>query len=223
MRQLIIFIGLLYLTSLARSQNLVANGGFEDENICTEYQKNCAPEAWIATSLWANYYYYDAPQAYEGSHFVGLTACSRQSTGIRNFIRTRLLCGLRKGNQYHLEFYVRSFHDILDSIGVYFSPNDFLFEKKSFREIQPQLWTANSLDTSIKDPSRWQKVQFIYTASGEEGFITIGCLKRLDYKYLLRPDLRSEYYFFLDNVSLTAIDPHEKLCVQADSVKRDIY
>jgi hypothetical protein len=32
------------------SQNLVANGSFEDANLCTEFQKYCAPEAWVATS-----------------------------------------------------------------------------------------------------------------------------------------------------------------------------
>ncbi|MEI9808652.1 MAG: hypothetical protein WDO16_12770 [Bacteroidota bacterium] len=27
---------------------MLANGDFEEENICTEYKVNCAPEAWIA-------------------------------------------------------------------------------------------------------------------------------------------------------------------------------
>lgn len=214
----LLIIFLLFLSATAQSQNLVPNGGFEDENICTEYEKNCAPEAWIATSLWANYYYYEATQ-----HFVGLTVGSRITAGGRNFIRTRLLCGLRKGNQYKLEFYVRSLHNVLDSIGVYFSPNDFLFEKRNFKEIQPQLWSANALDTSIKDLSKWQKLQFTYTASGDEGYITIGCFKRDDYRNLNRPDYKTEYYFFLDDVSLIAMDPHEKLCIQADSVKKEIY
>jgi outer membrane protein OmpA-like peptidoglycan-associated protein len=219
---------ILFLTNVpAWTQNLLVNGSFEDENICTEYEKNCAPEAWIATSLYFNYYFL-APlkylvKAHEGTHYVGLTAGSLGMQGIRNFIRTRLLCGLQKGHQYKLEMYVFSLHPILDSIGVYFSRQDFLYERRYFKLIIPQLWTINGLDTTIKKTRNWQKVELLYTADGTEGFITIGNFKRLDHTGIPGPDFRDEYYFFLDDVSLTPVNDHEKLCEQADSVKKEIY
>ena len=224
---------LLYCLLLAHAavhaQNLVANGGFEDENICTEYQKNCAPEAWIATSLYANYYFdatltTNAARAHDGIHFLGLTAGNLRMPGMRNFIRSQLLCGLRRGHKYQLEFYIRSLHPILDSIGVYFSDQDFLYEKRYFKLINPQLWSIDGLDTTI-NPSVWQKVHLIYTADGSEGFITIGNFKRNEYDYnnMDRPDYKFDYYFFLDDVSLTPLDPREKLCEQADSVRNEIY
>jgi outer membrane protein OmpA-like peptidoglycan-associated protein len=219
---------IIFLTNVpARAQNLLVNGGFEDENICTEYEKNCAPEAWIATSLYFNYYF-SAPlkylvKAHEGTHYVGLTAGSLGMQGIRNFIRTRLLCGLQKGHQYKLEMYVFSLHPILDSIGIYFSPQDFLYERRYFKLLKPQLWTINGLDTAIKKTRTWQKVQLVYTADGTEGFITIGNFKRLDHTGIPGPDFRDEYYFFFDDVSLTPVNINEKLCEQADSVKKEIY
>jgi outer membrane protein OmpA-like peptidoglycan-associated protein len=205
------------------AQNLVSNGGFEDENICTEYQKNCAPEAWIATSLFANYYFDDAQHAYKDRHFVGLTAGNISKEGIRNFVRTRLLCGLRPGNKYRVEFFVRSYGQLLDSIGVYFSPDDFLFEKRYFKDIKPQLWSPDAIEKPQGDPSIWQKIGFIYTATGQEGFITIGNFKRDDYKNIKRAEYRNDYYFFIDEVSVIPVDEHEKLCAEADSVKTNAY
>jgi hypothetical protein len=119
-----VFCILLFNGVHAWSQNLVPNGGFEDENICTEYIKNCAPEAWIATSLFNNYYIdaavmRNAVSAHGGTHYIGLTAGSLGMQGIRNFIRSRLLCGLRKGNRYKLVMYLHSKNPILDSIGIF--------------------------------------------------------------------------------------------------------
>lgn len=209
------------------SQNLIPNGGFEDENICTEYIKNCAPEAWIATSLHANYYF-DAAlmkgtvQAHGGTHYLGVTAGSLGMQGIRNFVRARLLCGLQKDKQYKLVMFLHARNPVLDSIGIYFSEQDYLCEKRYFKLIQPQLWTVNGRGSTSEDTPNWKKVELLYTASGTEGFITIGNYKRIDYRNM-RPDLRSEYYFFIDDVSLTPVDSTEKLCLQADSVKEAIY
>jgi outer membrane protein OmpA-like peptidoglycan-associated protein len=224
MKRLLYIAGIFILMqSRSFSQNLLPNPSFEEENICTEYDKNCAPEAWIATSLYANYYFDQLSKSQDGRHFIGLGAGSLRANGIRNFLRSRLLCGLRKGNQYRLSFYVRSQYDVLDSIGVYFSPDDFLFEKRRFTLIYPQLWSADGLDSSAPPPAIWQKVELTYTADGTEGYITIGNFKRQDYKGIQRADYRSEYYFFLDNLSLVPVDPKEKLCPEADSVQYAIY
>src|SRR5258706_16061053 len=42
---------------LSSAQNLLVNGGFEDENICTEYHEPCAPEGWPGnTGRFKNYF-----------------------------------------------------------------------------------------------------------------------------------------------------------------------
>ena len=214
----------LLLQVNAYTQNLVANGGFEDENICTEFQKNCAPEAWIATSLYANYYFDEETKAHSGRHFAGLTVGSTVTKGVRNFICTRLLCGMRKDHQYRLSFYVFSPHPVLDSIGAYFSPSDFLYERRLFKNIQPQLWSADGLvEGKEKSPREWQKVELVYTATGEEGFIALGVFKRIDYTGINRGDFRNDYYLFIDDVKLVPVDEHESMCPQIDSVRDAVY
>jgi outer membrane protein OmpA-like peptidoglycan-associated protein len=214
---------LLLFPLIVSSQNILPNGGFEDENICTEYGKNCAPEAWIATSLRANYYFDDQPHAHSGNHFVGLIIGNIAHAGYRSFIRTQLLCRLQQGHQYKIEFFVRSAHFAFDSIGVYFSPDDFLYDKRYFKNITPQLWAKDGLDSNSYNPSYWQKVHFIYTATGNEQFITIGNFKRGEYAKMEHAEFEDNFYFFLDDVSLIPVDANEHLCVEADSVKKIIY
>lgn len=217
------FLLFLFLPFYIHAQNIIPNGGFEDENICTEYSKNCAPAAWIATSLFANYYFDNQPNAHAGNHFVGLIIQNIAHPGIRNFIRTQLLCKLQPGHQYNLEFFVRSSHDALDSIGVYFSTDDFLFDRRYFKSFFPQRWVKNGLDSSSYNASNWQRVHFIYTANGSEQFITIGNFKRGEYKPNGHTEFENEYYFFLDDVSLTPVDVNEHLCTEAGDNQREIY
>lgn len=214
---------LLLLASTGSAQNLVPNGSFEDENICTEFIKNCAPEAWMASSLRSNYYFDEVSMAAEGQHFVGLVSGSSNGVLMRTFIRTRLLCGLRKGNQYNLSFCVRSLHPVLDSVGIYFSPNDFLLEKRFFKNISPQLWSAQRLKPARLQTIIWQKVEFLYTATGDESFLTIGNFARSDIGYNNHADFKGDYYFFIDDVKLIPADPAEILCSGVDSIRNEIY
>jgi outer membrane protein OmpA-like peptidoglycan-associated protein len=188
---------------------------------------NCAPEGWIATSLSNNYYFINAPikntaKAHSGTHYIGVIAGSLGMMGIRNFVRARLLCGLREGHQYKLEMFVYSRNAILDSLGVYFSEQDFLFEKRFFIHIKPQLWSVDGMDRKYKDEFGWKRVELIYTANGTEGYITLGNFKRVDYEKM-QPDYKGIYNIFIDDVSLKPVDTTEKLCLEADSVKAVIY
>jgi outer membrane protein OmpA-like peptidoglycan-associated protein len=220
MRYLTLF---LLLPLYSRAQNLVPNGGFEDENICTEYQKNCAPEAWIATSLRANYYFDDQSHAHSGTHFVGLVTGNLVKPGIRSFIRTQLLCRLQRGHAYNLEFFIRSGHAVFDSIAVYFSSIDFLYDWRYFKDISPQHWVKDGLDSSNYNPVNWQRVHFIYKANGDEQYLTIGNFKKGEYINPGHAEFENNVYFFLDDVSLIPADSHEHLCVEADSIRKQIY
>jgi Outer membrane protein and related peptidoglycan-associated (lipo)proteins len=219
---IIILLSLSYC-GVSLAQNLIPNPSFEDENICTEYDKNCAPEAWIATSLMANYYFDQTNRAFDRRHFVGLTAGSVRTPGARNFIRTKLLCGMQKGKQYRLSFYTNSPQVPLDSIGIYFSESDYLFEKRKFTQLKPQLWSADGLDSPRRQHNEWQRVELIYTADGNENYITLGHFRRVDLPGPFRAEYRYEYYIFIDSIALLPMDPKEKICAEADSVRREIY
>lgn len=220
---LLCILTMTFFNCNAYSQNLVSNGSFEDENICTEYTKNCAPEAWICSSLTANYYFDIGSWAFEGKHFVGLIAGSNRKASVRSFIRSRLLCGLRKGNQYRLSFYLRSRHNIFDSTAIYFSPNDFLFEKRSYRQISPSLTVKDSSEILVENNFQWKKFSFVYTATGEENYITIGSFKKQEYHFTFPPEINGSYYLYLDSVSFVPANPYELLCNSADSMKAKIY
>ena len=204
----------------AHSQNLIANGSFEEENICTEYIKNCAPEAWIATSLTSNYYFREPQWAADGIHFVGVIVGHLTTPVVRNFVCSRLLCGLRKGNTYRVEFWLRSRHDVLDSIGVYFTATNFMYDRRPFRMHSPQLVLR---DTARRMTKEWQRYVMEYTATGDENFITIGSFKKNDYRFRDKPDDNWHYYFFLDNIKIIPADPNEGLCADAATIKTSIY
>lgn len=218
----LLFILFFFPLSLP-AQNLLMNGDFEEENICTEYEKNCAPEGWISTSLSADYYFDDAPHAYKNQHFAGLTLAPSNIPAARNFLRSRLLCGLRKGAQYGLRFYIRSVHAVFDSVGIYFSANDFLYQKEKINGSRPQLFLQD--DKSLKQLDEWQKVSLTYTASGDENFIIIGDFKTKGYKWQAgrRPDVGKDFYFFIDDIKLVPLNPAEHLCAEAEMIKEEEY
>ena len=203
-----LFIILILCPVFLPAQNLLMNGGFEEENICQEFEKNCAPEGWISTSLFADYYFDDAPHAYEGKHFTGLILARKERPTVRNFLRSRLLCGLRKDAEYKLQFYIRSRHQVFDSVGIYFSSNDFLYQKDRLLNARPQLFITK--ENNLATTEEWQKVELRYTATGEENFINIGDFspKGHDFKKGI-PDLNYSFYFFLDSVSLTPLNGSE--------------
>lgn len=204
------------------SQSLVVNGGFEDENICTEYNINCAPEGWISTgNTYANFFKV-AGIAHTGAHCVAIEAGNSVIHYLRTYIRTQLLCNMRPGNKYKLEFWMRSRHPVLDSVGVFFTSYDFLFEKQIRNKIIPSLYAAQSRQINKAD-TNWQKISLEYTANGEEVFMTFGNFSKRDVTGETGIRLENHFYIFLDDVSLTPLDPNEKICEGWQKTRDDIY
>lgn len=204
------------------SQNLLVNGGFEEENICTEYKVNCSPEAWITNRDGFNNYFKNRDRAYEGEHCLAIEAGHSDRPFQRTFIRSRLLCGLRKDHRYRLEFYIKSPHAILDSIGVLFTGYDFLFGKKRLQHLNPSLFIRPVKGLFTRD-SNWQKVSIDYLAKGDEAFIAIANFSRRDIKGATNIRMEKHFFVFVDDVSLTPLDSKEYLCPGWKSGKQDIY
>lgn len=214
---------LLFLITLSCfAQSLTVNGGFEEENICTEYNINCAPAGWIATgNTYANFY--KAPGvAHSGWHCVAIEAGNSRIRFMRTYVRTQLICQLRPGKKYNLEFWIRSKHAILDSIGVFFTPYDFLFERQTKNTITPQLYVVQSKNFNKAD-TNWQKIDLEYTATGQEVYMTFGNFSKKDITGSTGIPLENHFFVFLDDVSLTPADPNEKLCQGWQQSKDDIY
>jgi outer membrane protein OmpA-like peptidoglycan-associated protein len=221
MRNLFLFIFLLF-SFRSQAQNLLMNAGFEDENICTEFIKNCAPEGWISTSLKSDYYFDDRRNAHEGGHFIGLMVTGDIYTPKpHNYVRSRLLCGLRAGSHYRFECFVRSSHRVLDSVGIYFSDDDILYRKEGMKNAVPQLWIRPSLQEP--ESKSWRKVSLEYVATGNERFLSIGDFMKKPHPLLNQPDLGIDFYFFVDDVSLVPINPNEKICPDTERIKEEEY
>ncbi len=215
-------IALNLFSSPLFSQSLLLNGNFEEENICTEYKVNCAPEAWLTND--DNYHNYpkDPAFAYEGNHCLSLEAGHSKRPFKRTFIRSRLICGLQNQHRYRLEFYVRSPYPILDSIGVLFSAEDFLFDRRPLQAVQPSFYFKKS-NTQLKKDSSWQRVSFDYTAKGDESFITIGNFSKADIRGYSNTSIDPHYLVFIDAVSLLPLDPGEMMCSEWQSTMAEIY
>ena len=202
--------------------SLLLNGGFEEENICTEYKVNCAPEAWLTNDDVFNNYYKDPNRSFRGGHCMSVEAGHAGKRYKRTFIRTQLLCGLRKGNKYKIELFVKSPHPILDSIGIYFSSFDLLFDKRPLQTIDASLYLADS-HKPFKNDSSWQQVVLEYTAKGDESFIAIGNFSKRDITGETGIKFDNRFFAYIDNVSVVPLNPNEMLCDDVQSTMADIY
>ncbi|HVG40116.1 MAG TPA: hypothetical protein VM888_00795, partial [Chitinophagaceae bacterium] len=202
------------------TQNLVVNGSLEDENICTEYDKNCAPEGWMISTLLSNFYFDDTVNAYNGRHFIGLVSGGNGNYNSRNFISSQLLCGLRAGAEYALQFFVRPGIEELDSIGVLFSEDNLLYRKWGIKDVNPDFWISQKYISAGKLP--WMQVNTTYKASGKESFLNVALFKKKGperYRSATNP----EFSFYIDSISITPKDPKEKLCPTAIAVEQELY
>lgn len=213
----------LLLPASGFSQNLLVNPGFEEENICSEYKVKCAPEGWIYTVPSLVYYYKDAEKAHEGSYFVMLIAGQEKRPNYRTFVRSKLLCGLQKSKTYRIDFFVQSPHAVLDSIGVYFTPYDFLFEKQAYQKIVPSLYLANAVTKPIKDERGWQKITLLYKATGDEAYFTLGNFSKNGVGGPTGIPMESNFFVYFDDVSITPADANERLCANWQKAKEEIY
>ena len=216
-----LFCWLTFLPVYCFSQSLLLNGGFEDENTCTEYKINCAPEAWVSNTAGFNNYFKDANRAYEGQHCMAIEAGNSHKPYERTFLRSPLLCGMRKGARYRLEFFIKSPHPILDSIGIYFGPIDPLLERKPIHKLAPSFYLGQH--NSFQKDSGWQRVVADYQATGDEAFITIANFARNDVSGPTGIQMERHFFVFLDNISLLPLNPAEHLCADWKHARDDIY
>jgi outer membrane protein OmpA-like peptidoglycan-associated protein len=217
------FLLWLLLPAPAFAQNLLVNSGFEEVNICSEYKVDCAPEGWMYTVPSFIYYFKDAGLAHSGEHFVGLIAANSQKAYYRTFVRTRLLCGLRKGKQYRLQFWVKSRHSILDSVGVYFTDYDFLFEQRPYPKVTPTVYLTDAQQKPRRGDTSWQQVTINYTATGDEAFMVLGNFRKGDLQSPTGIRLENKFFVLFDDISLTPLDPLEALCKDWKARKEEIY
>jgi len=219
-----LLLAVYFLPFAGKAQNLVVNGGFEDENTCLEYKVNCSPSGWVSTNNPFSNYRKEIELSHRGTHSVSVIAGHVSKSYFRNYLRTRLICGLRKGNRYRIEFYIQSYFPVLDSMGILFTTYDFLFEKRKIPQLVPSVYLADASVRPVPGKRDWQQVVIDYTADGTESFFTIGNFSKRDLRYYIKPaDKEPHYFVFIDDVAVLPLNPSEQLCQDWQNEIREIY
>lgn len=219
----ILFFFFAYLTGapVTRAQSLLLNGDFETVNSCTEFDAECAPEAWISSSPGFSNYFKDANRANSGQYCMAIDAGHSNKPFFRSFIRSRLLCAMRAGARYQLQFLIKSPHRILDSVGFYFGERDPLLERKPIHRLAPTAYIAAS--NPFRSDSSWQAVRITYTATGREAFFQLAYFGINDVTGSTGLERESRFQILVDDISLTPADPDESLCSGWEQRKQDIF
>jgi outer membrane protein OmpA-like peptidoglycan-associated protein len=198
------------------------NSDLEEVNICTEYDAECAPEAWISSSPGFSNFFKDRNRAHSGEYCLALDAGHFSKPFFRSFIRTPLLCGLRAGQSYRVSFYLKSPHPaLLDSVGFYFGEIDPLLERKPVHRLAPSGYVQ--FPTARRNDSAWQKVELAYVANGREAFFQLAYFGINDVQGSTGIDKEARFQIFVDDIEMYAVDPAESICANWQERKDSIY
>jgi hypothetical protein len=227
-KALLFVSGCCFLFELSAQLNLVPNPSFEVYDTCPTsasqirraipwFQPN--NPSWSGSSdfyhtcsaTWSppsNMFGYQAPYTGNGYSGIGLF-CWPQDSACHEYLEVELNDTLVPGNKYCVSFVVslaESSGAGSSSIGVYFSPDTCQYSSSYWSAIPvtPQL----SLDTDnvIIDKINWVRIEWQYTAMGNERFMTIGNFRNppdIHYECLLNPCQLSYYYF--DDFAVTGL------------------
>lgn len=206
----------------ANAQSLLLNSDLEEVNTCTEYDAECAPEAWISSSPGFSNFFKDRNRAHSGEYCLALDAGHHSKPFFRSFIRTPLLCALRAGHQYRVSFYLKSPHPaLLDSVGFYFGEIDPLLERKPVHRLAPSGYVQFPM--ARRNDSAWQKVEMDFVANGQEAFFQVAYFGINDVQGSTGIDREARFQIFVDDIEMYALDPAESICANWQERKDSIY
>ncbi len=204
------------------SQNLVQNGSFEIYHSCpnTHSQLDSAVGWNNPTQANPDYFHFcsgtnchncvpgnfngfQAPNC--GQAYIGLYAYHPPNS-YRGYAQTKLTSPLVSGERYHVSFDVSLGDEhgtAITNLGVYFSkPAITRNDQLAFSQYQPQILNPDSI--FLDEYVGWQTIQGIYTANGNEEFITIGNFlpDSLTNTKNNTPGLDPRSYYYIDNVKV---------------------
>jgi outer membrane protein OmpA-like peptidoglycan-associated protein len=220
-RYLLVFILFNAIGINSFSQNLIANGSFEDVNICKEANAPCSPSAWKTTSPFLLVY-----GSEKSNKFVGITIFNTSKKGSRKYLQTKLLCPLQKDKTYKFSIKLRPQNVIIESIGVLFSDSSLFYNTDRLIKKTPTIDLKESYSKIPNKKKRsWVKLDLEYKANGNEKFLIIGNFqsdgdqKRI---FLSKPAAFTNYDYDIDDVELVPMEKIE-LCSDYQLTKDLLY
>lgn len=219
--QIVVTVFIIFLSSYdCFSQNLIANGSFEDENVCTEYHVKCAPEAWMTASPFLPLY------GGKSNKGVAFEIFNTSVPNTRKYIQTKLLCPLIKDKKYRFSLKLSPGTAQIESVGALFSDSIFFFDRDVLIKVKPTIdLSYQMLKIPKKERSEWNQFTVDFIARGFEKYLVIGNFqtdseqKRI---FLDKPTAFKSYYYRIDDVELIPIDSIE-LCPDYEINKEKLY
>lgn len=223
---------LVFLIAFSKifGQNLVPNYSFEDYSECpnTSDMDNFVSN-WYSCFGTCDYYNgcnvndFSVPQniagyqmAFDGKAYIGAFLYFGMGNTYSEYSQVELITKLEKNKEYCVSFYVSiadSAQYAIDCIGLLFSDTPILGVHFSDVGITPHIY--NQSGNVIKNTEDWIEIKGVYTASGNENYITVGCFANYPdvdtFEFNSNPFSSLSYssYYYFDNVYVGLCETEE--------------
>ncbi len=209
---------LLLLTFIqTKGQDLLANGGFEDLNTCTEHQAVCSPAAWFTVQAEAGHI---SPKT--GLHFLAFCFDNPYSPDRRTFPYSMTLCPLRPGHTYTLTLWLYPIKTAFSQLDILLTPKD---PARITKTIPLPSLRLDQSDVKQTDPQGWIMFSKQLTVAEEIDFTVLGNLSR-GMSPMTNPDKNKksrDIIYAPDDISLTAGDSTGNNCLLYRENKEHLY
>lgn len=165
-------------------------------------------------------------EAQDGQNYAGIRAFSYNDKEARNYVSSKLKMTLKKDQKYCVKFYVNlaeASKYAANNIGVNFSKKQYnISEAKSIMTATSVMHKDNPV---FNGQFGWDQICGVYKAQGGEKFITIGNFSANGTTSNQRLKKSKDFsgasvvsaYYFIDNVSVVAIDDESQCDCEADA------
>lgn len=189
--------------TIRHPDNVIANPSFEKHPTIERSLTSFSDEItnWLPSSGTPDFFVTPAA-ARGGISFVGIRIYSISKD--IEYVQNKLNHTLLKDQKYCFSAYVKLGPSSLatDAFGVFFSPNAVQFKNLANTDIKPNL-SLNKEFLTYK--SRWMVLQSVYTAKGNENWMSIGSFKPIENVRLMQIPGGGDSYYYIDDVSLVPI------------------
>jgi len=208
-RKTCVVISFLFILPQVKAQNILANPGFEDINLCAEYHADCGIEAWFNIPA--------RPTLVKGiavprpvlGHNVLMVPVENiiEKPRNRSTVFTMLCCSLEEGKKYTLRFFLntsgREFYK-LDVLFMERLPDTFGFHPTG--AVPSMIIGKEHIIDDYKQG--WKVIQFEYTANGDERYMVLGNFSQEKMPYERKDMMNSagDIFYFIDEISLKPND-----------------
>jgi outer membrane protein OmpA-like peptidoglycan-associated protein len=215
---------ILFYGHHADGQNLVANGSFENINICTEFKMPCSPNAWFSTrTLSSNgFSHFPGFPAPDGMNCLKLSVASRVSAG-REYWQTMLLCPLEAGARYKISVKLASpfIGPNLNDMGFYFT--DSLLFSREDTLLQPGSY-IDLLGAKIKTlRNGWFALEKEFRADQSKRFLVMGNFSKESNRQILakRNIMAPNLYLLMDDLVISSTQ--KGICAGYEKIEDSLY